>query len=257
MATGVFPPDPNNRKTILILRADDIIRCGYEPDAFHVLRNEEVYVLQFPIVPVSGEMPLALQNILDSRHLVRPGNLLVQNPYDQDNYKVADSALQEFATEKYMYFSTLCMYLGATEVRIEQLDWLTHEGKITFTANGGRLGGKAGASIDSEEMERFKSQISVKNTFSGGPVNIPAAESLLRKIGLWADVNMRTLIDLRRSNANLLQTHDLVLNLSTEAKRSLNVAARLVVPEFIELSANYKQIAQETKDYTLTVSVRF
>ena len=39
--------------------------------------------------------------------------MLVQSPYDPDTYEDASLAPQRFALAKLMYFSMLCMHLGA------------------------------------------------------------------------------------------------------------------------------------------------
>ncbi len=84
-----------------------------------------------------------------------------------------------------------------------------------------------------------------------------AAERLLQSTGLWADPNMRTLVEMRRNGPNRLETRKLALSLSNEAKCNLNVVGRLKVPTFVKLSAEYHHVVKEQQDYTLTVTVRF
>ena len=113
MTTGSFPLDARHRKAILVLDQHDIERCGYEPGAAQALLDEEAYVLSFP-VRMQGDISPALQNVLDMGQ-ARPGVILVQSPYDPDMYEEASLAVHRFALAKHMYFSTLCMYLGAKD----------------------------------------------------------------------------------------------------------------------------------------------
>lgn len=255
MTISSFPSDPSRRKAILVLQDHDIEKCVYEPGAAQALLDEEAYVLRFPL-RLQGEVPTSLQNLLDAG-LARPGNMLVQNPYDADTYEEAAIAPTRFALAKHMYFSTLCMHLGAKEVIVEQIDLRMQSGKSTLDLKGERAGVSAQTTIEVEELEQFRSQMHLRDEFDGGPANVAAAEQLLRRTGLWADPNMRTLIEMRRDGGNQLKTRKLVLSLSSEAKSNLNVVGRLKVPNFVKLSAEYDRIVNEHREYTLTVTVRF
>lgn len=255
MTTGSFPDDPGSRKAILILQQHDLEKCAYEPGAAQSLLDEEAYILQSPVRP-QGEVSTALRNIVDSG-LARPGTMLVQSPFDPNTYEEASLAPQRFALAKHMYFSTLCMHLGAKEVSVEQIDLRTRAGKTSVDVKGERLGASAQASIEAEEIESFRAQLNLRDEFAGGAPDFAAAERLLRRTGLLADPNMRTLLEMRRDGANQLLTRKLVLSLSSEAKSNLNVVGRLKVPSFVKLSVEYERVVKEQHDYTLTVIVRF
>lgn len=255
MATGSFPIDPSSRKAVVVMQQHDIEKCAYEPGAAQAILDEEAYVLVYP-VRVQGDAPTALQNIIDSG-LARPGAILVLSPYDRDSYEDASLAAQRFALAKHMYFSTLCMHLGAKEVCVEQLDLRTRTGKTTLDVDGKRLGSNAHLTVESEELEMLRSQMHLRDEFAGAQPDLGAAERLLRKTGLWSDLTMRTLLEMRQDGANRLMTRKLVLNLSSEARSNLNVVGRLKIPVFVKMNAEYNSVVSEQHDYTLTVTVRF
>lgn len=255
MTTGSFPDDPSRRKAILILSAYDIEKCAYEPDAARALLDEEAYVLPFPLLK-QDKASLALRNIVDAG-LARPGHMLVQSPYDVEAYEEAALAPQRFALAKHMYFSTLCMHLGAKEVVVEQIDLHTRSGKTELDVKGERSGGSAQVSVETEKLEQFRAQLNLRDEFEGKTADIEAAERLLRRTGLLADSNMRNLIEMRRDGVNRLKARELVLSLSSESRNNLNVVGRLKVPAFVKLSADYDRVVKEHQDYTLTVVVRF
>jgi len=254
MALGSFPPNPSNRRAILVLHHHDVERCTYEAEASQALLDEEAYVLQFPVC-TQGEPPVALQNLLDAG-LARPGAMLVQSPYETDTYEDASLAPQRFALAKHMYFSTLCMYLGAKKVSVEQIELCTRTGKTFFDVKASRLGGNAKISSESDELDRLRAQLNLCDEFTGGAPDTATAERLLRRTGLWSDPNMRSLIEMRRDSSNQLMTRRLVLSLSSEASRNLKVIGRLKIPQFV-LQANYEKIAKEEYEYKLTVTVQF
>lgn len=255
MAAGSFPADPGRRRAILVLQQHDVDRCAYEPGAAQALLDEEAYVLQLPLRAAS-EMPAALRNIIDSG-LARPGGVLVQSPYDPDQYEEASLASQRFAVAKHLYFSTFCMYLGAKSVSVEQVDLQTKTGKTTLDIKGERPEGSAQVTVESQELEKFRTQMHLLDEFTGSSADLAEAEGLLRRTGLWSDPSMRTLLEMRRGGANQLTTRRLVLSLSSEAKSNLNVVGRLRIPSFVKLSVEYDRVVREQHDYTLTVLVRF
>ena len=255
MAKQPFPLDGTRRKAILVLQQHDVERCGYERGAARALLDEEAYILQFPF-EVDGTAPAALQNIV-AAGIGRPGHVLVQSPYDADSYEDATVAVERFAVAKHMYFSTLCMHLGAKEVTVEQIDLKTKHGRTTFDLKAERLGAGAKVDVNLDEYEKLRQQMHLHDEFEGGPPDLAAAEQLLRRTGLWGDTTMRTLLDMRRDGTNRLSSRKLVLALTSEAKSNLNVVARLAIPKFIKLTAEYDRVVKEQHDYTLTVVVRF
>ncbi len=203
MVTGSFPNDPSRRKAVLVLQEYDIEKCTYERGAAQALYDEEAYILPFPL-QTQREIPVALKNIVDAG-LARPGNMLVQSPYDVDSYEEAALAPQRFALAKHMYFSTLCMHLGAKEVVVEQIDLRTRSGKSTLDVKGERFGASAQVSVETEELEKFRAQMLLRDKFEGRQANIAEAELLLRRTGLLADPNMRTLVEMRRGRSESAQ----------------------------------------------------
>lgn len=258
MTTGSFPSDPSCRKAILVLQQHDIEKCAYEPGAAQALLDDEAYVLQFPIpIRMQGEdVPSALQKI-HAAGLARRGVILVQSPFDPDKYEDASIASQRFALAKHMYFSKLCMHLGAKEVSVEQVELRTSTGTETLDLKAARTGASAQGRSTSEVLAKFSAQMSLRDEFAGSPADIDKAETLLRNTGLWSDLNMQNLLEMRRESSNQLLTRKLVLSLSSEAKSNLNVVGRLKVPAFVNLSADYDRVVHEQYDYTLTVLVRF
>jgi len=239
-----------------VLNEHDIEKCAYELDHAELLVADEAYVLPFP-VPRSPDHPVALKNILNAG-LARPGCLLIQSPFEPNTYDDAETATERFALTKHVYFSEFCMYLGAREVSVDQIDLRTASGRSSLLLKGEKPGVVSGAiTATSEELDRFRAQLSLRDEFTGGAPELERAERHLRHRGLWSDPSMHSLLDMRRSESNHLLTRTLTITLSSESKRNLDVVARLRVPAFVRLSANYNKIIQNQSEFTLTVTVRF
>lgn len=252
MVTKPFPEDAQQRKAILVLDQSEIDRCRYEDGGSNLLLNEEVHVLKLPV----QDPQKIIQDIVD-RGMVRRGAVLVQSPFDKDKYEDVTEAEELFALRKHMYFSTFCMYLGVREVRIEQIQLSKASETKTWNVEGDSIKGSGQISGERDELDAFRSQLTLVDTFEGGQANLEAAEEWLQQKRLLGDPNMSGLLDMRRSESNKLKSRTLTLNLSSETKRSLGVIGKLRFPPFIQLKADYKRIVQEQSEYTLTVKVRF
>lgn len=254
MTSGVFPADASSRKAILILSEHDYEKCSYTKDASKALLDQEAYVIAYPLPP-SADRPLALKNIEDSG-LLRPGVILVQSPYDTNCYEDVLDAPQRFALVKHMYFSQLCMLLGAKEVQIKQIS--DSNGKATFSLDIDGNYDSVGTAISTEhkELNELKSQMHLHDKFSGAPANLVGAEKLLRDAKLWNDITMRTLLDMRPGDGNKIIERTLTLNLSTEARTNISIAARINVPG-VTLSADYASETVQKHEFKLMVKVQF
>ncbi|MCL2823574.1 MAG: hypothetical protein FWD57_06245 [Polyangiaceae bacterium] len=259
MTTGSFPSDASRRRAILVLQNHDIERCGYEKQGSKLLIDEEAYILPFPIKP-QNEESFALTNIIDYG-LARPGAMLIQNPFDEDSYEEAATAPTQFALAKHMHFSTLCALLGAREVRVEQIDIRTRTGKTSVNVIGSipieGIPVGIGGEVAKRQLEQLRSQMNMRDEFSGGPPDIMAAEMHLRRTRLLADANMRSLLDMRRHSANRLMSRSLTISLSSESKKNLRVAARLEIPQFLGIGVAVEREVVEQHELTVTVAVKF
>lgn len=251
MTDSTWPDEPHHRKALLVLNQEDI--DDLRKEGGDLLLNEEVYILPSSL----QEFNPIVQDLVDSG-LVRPGAVLIQNPFDKDIYENSMQAVERFALEKHMHFSKLCMYLGAHTVIVDQIEYKNIEGEEIYSLGGGvPMRGSGDLKIKNEEVASLHKQLILKDTFVGGAPDERAARNLLKQTGLSGDANMRSLIDLRRNPNNLLTSREIRLNVTSEVKRNLNVLANLNVPAYISLEAGYDRHVREQTEFTLTIRVDF
>lgn len=250
-----FPTDPTARKAILVLGQHDFERCEYDPKGAEALTDDEIFVLPYP-VQVDDATPQALRSIL--RHnIARPGDLLVQSPFDLDEYAPATLAPERFALDKHMNVSLLCQLLGAKSFGVEQIDLQTSSGKASMNLKGSKGAITASGGVEREQLETFKNQMSVSVVFGGSDPNIEAAEEHLQRTGLWSDPKLRALVQMRRHRENALLSHKVVVSLSNEVQSNLQIAARAKVPGFVNISADCKKSLVNRNEYTVTTEITF
>lgn len=250
-----FPSDPTARKAILVLGQHDFERCEYDPKGAEALTDDEIFVLPYP-VQVDDTTPQALRSIL-SHNIARPGDLLVQSPFDLDEYAPAALAPERFALDKHMNVSLLCQLLGAKSFRVEQIDLQTSNGKASVELKGAKGPINVSGGVEIEQLDTFKNQMSVDVAFGGSAPNIEAAESLLQRTGLWSDPKLRALVQMRRERENVLLSHKIVISLSSEVQSNLRIAARAKIPSFVNISADCKKSLVNRNEYTVTTEITF
>ena len=253
MIDSTWPDEPYRRKTVFVLNQTDIDALRFEKDGPELLLNEETYILPYP--PQQSN-PI-VQDLIDSG-IARPGTVLIQSPFDKDKYQNSTQAVQHFALVKHKHFSRFCQYLGARKVTIEQIKYKNIEEETTVSLEGGvPMRGSVDAKIKNKELASLREKLVLKNKFSGGAPDVPAARELLRKTGLLGDANMRSLLDMRQDSNNQLTSQELQLNVAAETQGNLNVLGNLTVPAYLSLEAGYDRHVREQTEFILTIKVDF
>jgi len=253
MARPKGPVKLSKKPVVVVLKEEDIERMRYEggSDA-ELLVNEDVQVVTYPVVQPKGFM-----RDLDDRGLLRPGTVLVQSPYERDHYAPLVEAEQSFAIAKRMYFSELCMKLGAKEVKVDQIAIRTRKGTSTFDVDASKGGIKFEGKRERESLEKISSEMTLKDRFEGGQADIKAAEEMLRRTKLLGDPNMYSLFEMAKAENNKLQERTLTIDLTRESQDVIRLAASLAIPAYVDINTKYKKNVNETEQYTLTLTVKF
>ena len=252
MPDDLFPENPASRRIVAVLEQHDVERCSRTGDT-QILNDPQTHVLVYPVGDSSDSR--ALTNILDAG-LNLPGTILVQSPFDLDEYADAAEAAERFALAKHMLFSNFCQLLGATQVAVRQMDVVTNDTVQTMKADGGRLMTTGKLRIRRAANDSLSSQLSLVDEYGGGYPDLKAAEQLLRTHRLAGDSNMKSLMQARASTANPITKRTLTLNLSTEANKNLKVVTQLKLPS-ATFDAGYQSTLKQMKEYALTLEVLF
>jgi hypothetical protein len=248
-----FPDETFKRRAIVVLTQHEREKCEYEPNSAHILLNDEMYVLQYPLQNITSRV---LRDIVDM-DLVRPGVVLIQNPYDLDDYVAIDEAIQRFSLTKLLCFSNLCRLLGAKRFDCKQLEVTTKSGSKTISLNGSRMGVGGGVQIQSGNLSEFLKEINIHDVFVGGSAQITQAESFLKGKKLWQDPMMRNLVESRSGTLNSMTKRVFTLNLSNEVQKNVDVVAKIKIPTFLDFKARYQEVLETRDAYSLTIEIDF
>src|SRR5262249_942319 len=136
--------------TILVLTRTDIEALRFRPEGVELFRRPDVLLVELPVLEpsqlksrlvelgllASGDGPgrydpeayLKVVRELDRLTLLRPGLTLVKSPYNPLSYAEISQAREAFALEKHFALMDLCASLGATVVKVQQVEIKSRHG---------------------------------------------------------------------------------------------------------------------------------
>lgn len=222
------PDNPYSRRAIAILRDRDIraLRMQEEKPAFLV--DNEIALVTYDEDELFGRSDLhPLVRDLQAQDLFRPGNVLVQDPFDLDSYREKSAALEDLSLQKHYLFLELCQILGATKVEASQVTVVDEKSGLRLSSDGSALGASVEASAALKLQSNIQSKLEVSSIFKGSDPDIETAKKFLVRYKLGADFNFSNLVRLRSNPANMVKERRVKLDASSEAKRNIDVAMRV------------------------------
>jgi len=238
---------------IFILGEQEINRLEYDSEGRKLLTNEDVLIL-------SIDKPRAskLTGNLKSRGLFRRGIVLAKSPYEDEHYAEITNAAYEFAIRKYMYFSQLCNLLGAKEFTVQRLDTIINKKMYSFEGIGKLTSYQQELLAKDQQLSKLYSQIQIKDEYQGGEPNFSEAKAFIESKRLKGDATINSLLDIRRQTDNPIVKRQLILDLSNEFKRIIEIAGKIRPPRFLsEIVANFNAVEKKTAEYKIIFEVKF
>lgn len=250
MTTGDITPAPADREVIVVETETQLVRHSYVDPGPELLRASGTWT-----VSNETEGSELLQD-LAAKGLLRPGQILVQSPYDPATYFRAADARVNASEEKHFIFTQLCRLLGATRVTQEIVERHEEKGVHKLSAEGGKGPFKLKLSGQDQAETRLASRIALDDNYAGHPADTEAAVALLGKHGLLADPFLTSCLD-ARSGGNELKSRTLTVELSQEVEHKLALASRLVVAKLVTVDGSGSADWLTKKSYRAHYSVIF
>lgn len=122
---------------------------------------------------------------------------------------------------------------------------------------GKPLGPSREGSVKKETLDGLVAGMALGDDFIGSEPDLQGAEALLYETGLDRDATMSRLVRSRANSGNRIARSTFRVNLSTEAIRTLEVAAKVKVPTFISVGANIASVVEDASEFTATYVVEF
>ena len=246
-----LPEDPYQRVAIAVFSRDDANAARYDASQTDTLLDPEIAIIEYP--PKDGDaVALRLRN----SGVLRPGELLVQSPFDSDVYAPVGDAAEVFARDKYAVFLEVCQTLGATYAKVTRVDARTASGSASAEFGGGNGVVTGEASVAREAVEEFTGKLNWERKFGGGEIDVARAEQILRDHQLAGDRPLRSLVRARGNAANPLLEDTLTVDLTSETQTKLDVAAR-VKPPTGGFEAKWSSAKRERVTVEVTLHVSF
>lgn len=250
MSTSDITPPPPDRDVIVVETETQLVRHSYVDPGPELLRAPGIWT-------VSDETEgSTLLRDLAARGLLRPGQILVQSPYDPATYFRAADARVNASEEKHFIFAQLCRHLGATRVTQEIVERHEEKGVYKLSAGGGKGLFKLKMSGQDQAETRLASRIALDDQYVGQAADIEAAVALLGKLGLVGDPFLMSCVE-ARSGGNELTSRTWTVELSQDVEHKLSLASKLVVGKLVTVDGTGSADWLTKKSYRAHYSVTF
>jgi hypothetical protein len=250
----MLTPRDSARRLVIVLTQAGLDRCSYDDDGADLLRTPGVWLIPDSAAQERPDDPLIAK--LDRAGLMLPGNVLVQMPYDPDDYETAEDAHQRAAERKHLIFTELCQLLGATRVHLKVLETQSDKGEARVDLTGSRPAVTGKGHVERKTAEALAATMTLDDRYVGGAADIEKAEALLETTRLTSDSLMGQLVR-ARSTGNRLRSRKYTVDLSRESSRHVKAAAQLKVPGFLSVDASALQLTTSALKYHATYEVSF
>ena len=220
-----------------------------------IINNEQIKLIPIPVGEKELKDPLTVH--LNELGLLDTEQILLHDIYEKDIFVPLDRFEKVMQLKKHMYFSLLCQILGATELKINEININTKQGNMSFVVGGKAKNIPASIKGNYENYTKLAAELELHDIFDGNKPDIEAAKDLLYKTGLYNDTQMLSILKARSVKSNMLKTRNLKINLSSEIKSQLSVVAKLGIPKILGIETKFDKINTENEELVLNVTVKF
>ena len=249
-----LPARRYERRVVIVVDLPGMYALRDNTDASALASREDVAVIY---AGTDLDLTDEVTRSLERQGMLVPGAVLVASPYRDGDYAALEEAADRFGLQKWAAISTLCGYLGARTVDVKVVEDTLSDTRIELKAGGGRGPVAADASGKSDHVVKFAGQLHWHDEFAGGQMDLDLAKEHLRDSGLEADPEVRSLLEARSNNGNVLQKRTVTVDLSRESERTIEAALSVKVPAVLKLDAAFKRAATSRAHYKVQFEVDF
>lgn len=243
------------RRALVVLTPEDARIARMDQSIRGLLDGGQTAIVELPVPGQPARQGSLLEQLI-RLNKVRPGALLVQSPFNPDEYEYADAAATTFAVEKGMLLSELCQLLGAKSVETERVA-ASRDKSGSQQGFRGRVRGVVFAARVSRDIEkRVRDSLRVSDQFPGTEPDVAEAVRFLARNGLEGDSTLASLVRLRERR-NSLHKRDVVVSLTQESTENLKVAADASGFRMVKVGAEFARTVEQQIEVRLTISIEF
>ncbi|MCH6159368.1 hypothetical protein [Streptomyces marispadix] len=212
---------PELKPRLVVLDRDDEIQA--RRDNPELLADKDTTVVPLPLRhPYSG-----LEELQRLGPALREGAVFVRNPFDQNHYTEVSDAYASIAKAKFYAFSRVCQLLGAVRLEVLELRELSETGERAASVKMSAGSVSGGLTKGAKQLKEVAEKLFGSWTWETGEPDQELAEQMAMKSGLHTDITVNSLLEQRRYRTNPLKSHELLLDISSEAQKEITFAADL------------------------------
>ncbi|NEO53919.1 MAG: hypothetical protein F6K54_13030 [Okeania sp. SIO3B5] len=261
--------NPGKRQVILVLPTGMPERIKYD-SAYRKLRDSILIkntnktknglCIVEESIDLYDESSQSFLQSLQQKGLIEPGNILIQNAYNPNDYLKFDA--EKIKTEviftKWQHYTIVAGYLGAKKVELINQKDREFDSQKDFNLKSSfsifdlfNIGGES--FTKSVEKELYK----ISAEFKGSLPDIESAKQYISENFLSQDNDINFLVKNREKN-NLMLRFEQNLNLFSQIENGFSLAMNIKVPEYlVDGKGEYKQTNKKIEKFITKVILTF
>jgi len=252
-----FKEKPTERNIIVIIDYDTKRKLVSDPQGLKT--NDHVMIVEDDELLKRYNYPFVVN--LKKRGLIKPGEILIQDYYDEDNYFPFKEAKYKTAVKKVMLYQTLFFLLGAKSFKYEELAEISDDSETQIEGNIEGSYGTGSANANGEfktKIQNFlQSQLSVETAVKEQKCDINEAEDFMYKNKLNNDEILENTLEIFKRGRNLEKTN-VKIRLFQEINQMLSILGSLKIELVLfsfGISGSFKQVTTSKSDFVATFDV--
>jgi len=204
-----FKEKPTERNIIVIIDYDTKRNLISNPKGLEIKTDSPIMVVENDELLKKDNYPFVVN--LKKRGLIKPGEILIQDYYDEDNYFPATEAKYKTAVKKVMLYQTFFFLLGAKNFNYLEVKEMSDNSETRIEGNTessyGPFSANASAEYKTKIQNLLKSQLSVKTEVKKQKCNINEAEDFIYQKRLNNDLLLENILENFKRGRDLEKTN--------------------------------------------------
>lgn len=252
--------DNPNARSVLVLEDREYQKISTSPKSVELLADTQALIVPYSMAPDQNRALIEhIRVLLTDGGMLKAGQLLIRNPFEDEAFEPAAGAIESFASAKFGHMAAVAGLLGARRVFFENSEVDVQQSKRATTGKFGWLGSKGSGNLNAEVEERLKKKIQAEYLFQGSSPSPEEAIDYLRAHRLDRDPELQSLVKLR-SGSNLMSAFTMNFNAIRESKSNLDCGADLALklPSGSgNVGSTFAQQSKAIRNIEITTEIQF
>jgi len=256
-----FKEKPTERKIIVIIDYYTKRKLKLDPGDLKIEMNDPVMMVENGELSERDNYPFVVN--LKNHGLIKPGEILIQDCYDEDNYFPATEAKYLTAEKKVMLYQNFFFLLGAKSFDYLELKEISDNSETQI--KGGIKGffkglfGNANTEYKTKIDDLLKSKFKINSEVREQKCNINKAKDFMYKYRLYNEELLKNILS-NFEDGIVFNKTSVEIRLFQEVNRIISILGNInldALGSFLKIDANFYKEIKSKSDFEAKIEVNW